>query len=213
MGNKANAPNWKRIKAEYIRGGISLRDMAKKHKVPYSTISKRAASEKWSDARQMCGIKMESKLTEKLANQQAAKLARMAELHDDIGEAALALILKQIQAFPTSTSTTRIIRETVKTQEIENDDGGTIKVPLRTNIISDISEVIRNFAVMSKDLGLDAASLLAKQKARIESGVEQIDNDSGFIAALDDARPDIWDVSDVPLNINDTEGAESEENA
>ena len=66
---------------------------------------------------------------------------------------------------------------------------------------------------MSKDLGLDAASLLAKQKARIESGVEQIDNDSGFIAALDDARLDIWDVSDVPLNINDTEGAESEENA
>ena len=122
MGNKANAPNWKRIKAEYIRGGISLRDMAKKHKVPYSTISKRAASEKWSDARQMCGIKMESKLTEKLANQQAAKLARMAELHDDIGEAASVLILKQIQAFPTSTSTTRIIRETVKTQEIENDD-------------------------------------------------------------------------------------------
>ena len=161
----------------------------------------------------MCGIKMESKLTEKLANQQAAKLARMAELHDDIGEAALVLILKQIQAFPTSTSTTRIIRETVKTQEIENDDGSTIKVPLRTNIISDISEVIRNCTVMSTDLGLDAASLLAKQKARIESGVELIYNDSGFIAALDDARPDIWDVSDVPLNINDTEGAESEDNA
>lgn len=116
----------------------------------------------------MCGIKMESKLTEKLANQQAAKLARMAELHDDIGEAALALILKQIQAFPTSTSTTRIIRETVKTQEIENDDGSTIKVPLRTNIISDISEVIRNFAAMSKDLGLDAASKLAREKLQNE---------------------------------------------
>lgn len=205
MGNKANAPNWKKIKAEYIRGGISLRDMAKKHKVPYSTISKRAASEKWSDARQTRGIKMESKLVEKIADQQATKLARMAVLHDDIGEAALALILKQIQAFPTSASTTRIIRETIKTQEIQDDDGNITKVPLRTNIISDISEVIRNFASISKDLGFDEASKLQRQKVRIDSGAEQMDSDGGFIDALDAARPDAWEMEDVPLNLTDSE--------
>ena len=205
MGNKANAPNWKKIKAEYIKGGISLRDIAKKYKVPYSTISKRAASEKWSDARQTRGIKMESKLVEKIADQQATKLARMAVLHDDIGEAALALILKQIQAFPTSASTTRIIRETIKTQEIQDDDGNITKVPLRTNIISDISEVIRNFASISKDLGFDEASKLQRQKVRIDSGAEQMDSDGGFIDALDAARPDAWEMEDVPLNLTDSE--------
>ena len=205
MGNKTNAPNWKKIKAEYIKGGISLRDIAKKYKVPYSTISKRAASEKWSDARQTRGIKMESKLVEKIADQQATKLARMAVLHDDIGEAALALILKQIQAFPTSASTTRIIRETIKTQEIQDDDGNITKVPLRTNIISDISEVIRNFASISKDLGFDEASKLQRQKVRIDSGEEQMDSDGGFIDALDAARPDAWEMEDVPLNLTDSE--------
>lgn len=205
MANKANAPNWKKIKAEYIRGGISLRDIAKKYKVSYSTISKRAASEKWSDARQTRGIKMESKLVEKIADQQAAKLARMAALHDDIGEAALTLILKQIQAFPTSASTTRIIRETIKTQEIQDDDGSITKVPLRTNIISDISEVIRNFASISKDLGFDEASRLQRQKVRIDSGIEQMDSDGGFIAALDVARPDAWELEDVPLNLTDSD--------
>ena len=205
MGNKTNAPNWKKIKAEYIKGGISLRDIAKKYNVPYSTISKRAASEKWSDARQTRGIKMESKLVEKIADQQATKLARMAVLHDDIGEAALALILKQIQAFPTSASTTRIIRETIKTQEIQDDDGNITKVPLRTNIISDISEVIRNFASISKDLGFDEASKLQRQKVRIDSGAEQMDSDGGFIDALDAARPDAWEMEDVPLNLTDSE--------
>lgn len=205
MGNKTNAPNWKKIKAEYIKGGISLRDIAKKYNVPYSTISKRAASEKWSDARQTRGIKMESKLVEKIADQQATKLARMAVLHDDIGEAALALILKQIQAFPTSASTTRIIRETIKTQEIQDDDGNITKVPLRTNIISDISEVIRNFASISKDLGFDEASKLQRQKVRIDSGEEQMDSDGGFIDALDAARPDAWEMEDVPLNLTDSE--------
>lgn len=205
MGNKTNAPNWKKIKAEYIKGGISLRDIAKKYNVPYSTISKRAASEKWSDARQTRGIKMESKLVEKIADQQATKLARMAVLHDDIGEAALALILKQIQAFPTSASTTRIIRETIKTQEIQDDDGNITKVPLRTNIISDISEVIRNFASISKDLGFDEASKLQRQKVRIDSGAEQMDSDGGFIDALDAARPDAREMEDVPLNLTDSE--------
>ena len=205
MANKANAPNWKKIKAEYIRGGISLRDIAKKYKVSYSTISKRAASEKWSDARQTRGIKMESKVVEKIADQQAAKLARMAALHDDIGEAALTLILKQIQAFPASASTTRIIRETIKTQEIQDDDGSITKVPLRTNIISDISEVIRNFASISKDLGFDEASRLQRQKVRIDSGIEQMDSDGGFIAALDVARPDAWELEDMPLNLTDSD--------
>ena len=129
----------------------------------------------------------------------------MAVLHDDIGEAALALILKQIQAFPTSASTTRIIRETIKTQEIQEDDGSITKVPLRTNIISDISEVIRNFASISKDLGFDEASKLQRQKVRVESGMEQMDSDGGFIAALDAARPGTWELEDTPLNLIDSD--------
>ena len=202
---KANAPNWKKIRSEYIKGGISYAKLAEKHGVPFGTLTKRAATEKWSEARKRCGEKTVTKTAEKIADKQSEKLARMAALHDDIGEAALALILKQIQAFPTSASTTRIIRETIKTQEIQEDDGSITKVPLRTNIISDISEVIRNFASISKDLGFDEASKLQRQKVRVESGMEQMDSDGGFIAALDAARPGTWELEDTPLNLIDSD--------
>lgn len=202
---KANAPNWKKIKAEYLKGGISQADLAKKYGVGVSTVARRAQLEGWTKSRTTREQKASEKLVEKIADQQATKLARMAALHDDIGEAALTLILKQIQAFPTSASTTRIIRETIKTQEIQEDDGSITKVPLRTNIISDISEVIRNFASISKDLGFDEASKLQRQKVRVESGMEQMDSDGGFIAALDAARPGTWELEDTPLNLIDSD--------
>ena len=51
MGNKANAPNWKKIKAEYIRGGISQQKLADKYGVAYGTLKRRALLENWSASR------------------------------------------------------------------------------------------------------------------------------------------------------------------
>ena len=42
---------WKRIKAEYAAGGISLRELSDKYGVSFSTIQKRSMEEKWGNLR------------------------------------------------------------------------------------------------------------------------------------------------------------------
>jgi transposase-like protein len=54
--------NWKKIKAEYLRGGISQAALAEKHGVAYSTLRDRAQKEGWTalraKTRQKTGEKM-----------------------------------------------------------------------------------------------------------------------------------------------------------
>lgn len=46
-----NNPDWAAIRAEYIGGGISYRDLAKKHGVSVTTLSVRASQEGWAQDR------------------------------------------------------------------------------------------------------------------------------------------------------------------
>jgi transposase-like protein len=43
-------PNWTKIKAEYLKGGVSYRQLAEKHGVSARTIERRASSESWAAA-------------------------------------------------------------------------------------------------------------------------------------------------------------------
>lgn len=74
--------DWALIKREYITTGISLRALAKKHGASFSTIQKKSASEKWTEARKKCGDRAEEKSIEKMSD-------RMAEARDILYEAAL----------------------------------------------------------------------------------------------------------------------------
>jgi transposase-like protein len=52
----SKGPNWGRIKAEYLKGGISYRQLAEKHGVNQSTLEKRAKRESWAEQlRQISG--------------------------------------------------------------------------------------------------------------------------------------------------------------
>lgn len=75
MANKANAPNWKKIKAEYIKGGISQQKLADKYGIPYGTLHRRVLLEGWSEKRRACKELVDQKLTEKLADQQVELMA------------------------------------------------------------------------------------------------------------------------------------------
>jgi hypothetical protein len=49
-------PDWAKIKAEYLKGGIGYRKLAKNHGVNISTLEKRAKRESWTETlRQTCG--------------------------------------------------------------------------------------------------------------------------------------------------------------
>lgn len=56
---KKKKPDWNRIKAEYVSGTDSLRDMSEKHNVPWSTLRQRAFREKWGAMRKAVQTKVE----------------------------------------------------------------------------------------------------------------------------------------------------------
>lgn len=43
--------SWRKIKAEYIAGGISQRVLAEKYGIPWNTLRTKANDERWADAR------------------------------------------------------------------------------------------------------------------------------------------------------------------
>lgn len=67
-------PDWKKVKAEYIRGGVSYRKLAEKYGVSFSTLRKVASKEKWTDLRNKAGTKRDSKIVESVASQEARRV-------------------------------------------------------------------------------------------------------------------------------------------
>ena len=59
--------NWRKIKAEYIAGGISQRALAEKYNVPTGTLRKRAFVEQWNTKRKVTETKAEQKVSQKTA--------------------------------------------------------------------------------------------------------------------------------------------------
>lgn len=49
--------DWKKIKKEYIKGGISQRKLAEKHGISYGTLRKVAEKENWTELRAKAGEK------------------------------------------------------------------------------------------------------------------------------------------------------------
>ena len=66
-------PDWKKIKAEYIRG-VSYRRLADKYGVSFSSIQKRGAKEKWTDLRKISSRRSDEKIVESVASQEARRV-------------------------------------------------------------------------------------------------------------------------------------------
>ena len=60
--------DWNTIRAEYIGGGISQRDLAKKYGVSVDTLLKRANKERWNDDRKEASNKSAIKAQQKVAS-------------------------------------------------------------------------------------------------------------------------------------------------
>lgn len=204
MANKANAPNWKKIKTDYL-AGKPIKDIAQKHGVSVSAINSRRTREGWASDKADVASKARQKCIEKIADEQAAIMAQMAVLHDRAGLLAFQKLLKQFEEFPESAATTKIIRQSVKVQEIDMGDGkAPIKMPLRTMLASDMSETVKNFAALSKVFGFDATSKRSAEKIH-ESAEKEEYEDDGFLDALKETCMEAWDIADEPANIHDSE--------
>lgn len=76
--------DWKKLKAEYIAGGISYRKLAEKHKVPFHTLRKQAAKEHWRELRDEAAAKAATKIVELEANKQVERYKRLLRVSDDL---------------------------------------------------------------------------------------------------------------------------------
>ena len=61
------AVSWRKLKAEYIAGGISQRKLAEKYGVPFGTLQKQARLKKWNAARKRAEAEAVEKATQKTA--------------------------------------------------------------------------------------------------------------------------------------------------
>ena len=77
-------PAWKKIKAEYIRGGVSYRKLAEKYGVSFSTLRKVASKEKWTDLRNKAGAKRDSKIVESIATREAKRVDKVNSIADKL---------------------------------------------------------------------------------------------------------------------------------
>lgn len=75
-------PNWKKIKAEYIAGGTSYRELAQKYSVSFSTLRKVASREKWTDLKNKARTKKDTKLVESVAEREANKVTTLQDTAD-----------------------------------------------------------------------------------------------------------------------------------
>lgn len=74
--------SWKRIKAEYVAGGISLQKLAEKYDVSFSTIQKKSMEEKWGNLRKKNRRKVEEKIIESVSSKEAKKAVDLFDIAD-----------------------------------------------------------------------------------------------------------------------------------
>ena len=88
--------SWRKLKAEYIAGGISQRKLAEKYGIPFGTLQKQARLKKWGDARR----KAEAKAVEKVTQKTAETVADNAVLLERIKTKLLQKLDSMVDAYP-----------------------------------------------------------------------------------------------------------------
>ena len=96
MKNHETGVSWRKIKAEYIAGGISQRALAEKYGVPLPTLVKHAKKEKWTDKRKAADQKAVNKVSEKTAE----AVADNAIMLERIKTKLLVKLDRMVEAYP-----------------------------------------------------------------------------------------------------------------
>ena len=79
--------DWKKIKAEYIKGGTSYRKLAEKYNAPLGTLKRIAHDEDWVGIREQCKAKSVTKIIEIESDKQAERMKRLLTVSDKLLEA------------------------------------------------------------------------------------------------------------------------------
>lgn len=111
-GSHETGVSWRKLKAEYIAGGISQRKLAEKYGVPFGTLQKQARLKKWNDARK----KAEAKAVEKVSQKTAEAVADNAVLLERIKTGLLTRLAAMVEAYPDTNAAE--VKHRTKTTEV-----------------------------------------------------------------------------------------------
>ena len=90
--------SWRKIKAEYIAGGISQRALSEKYGIPFGTLQRRTRKEQWTKKRR----EAEEKAMEKVSQKKAEEVADNALLLEKIKTKLLRKLDSMVDRFPDS---------------------------------------------------------------------------------------------------------------
>lgn len=141
--------NWRKIKAEYIAGGISQRALSEKYGVPFGTLQRRTRKEQWTQKRRDA----EEKAIEKVSQKKAEEVADNAVTLERIKTKLLAKLEKMVDAYPdTQAAEIRINAKSVVTTYRMRDiaavyaalEDKTIKANVDIEDLSPLTELLRD---------------------------------------------------------------------
>ena len=102
--------DWKKIKAEYIAGGISYRKLAVKYGVSFSTLRNIAIREKWTDLREQASNKAVTKLVESIGERNGTYTVSV----NDVADRLLDKITEMIEQECLNTQSIRQLTSALK---------------------------------------------------------------------------------------------------
>lgn len=166
VAQKRDGPNWKRIKAEYVRGGISQQKLADKYGVPFGTLHRRCLLEKWSQLKKAAALKADQKLTEKTADIQADTAARLMKLQSEAALAIYEKLVANIANYPEGIGT-KTMRETVDVKKVTV-NGEAREIPLKSAFVNDLEALVRSMTQLARLYGIDTASRHAAERLEMQ---------------------------------------------
>lgn len=110
--------DWAKIKAEYIRGGISTRKLAEKHGVPYATLRRHCEKEHWVEHERKNNAAKTRKIVDACATREAKKACKEIEaatmLLDKLVEAITGIQPEELDSLYTAASVLQKIKDAKK---------------------------------------------------------------------------------------------------
>lgn len=90
---KSKKRNWAKLKAEYCTTDISIRAIAKKYDIPYSTVNSRAIREKWTSQKEVVvkhiDAEVEEKVLQKAIEKEIDRKVKANEFHNELYDKGL----------------------------------------------------------------------------------------------------------------------------
>lgn len=168
--------DWKKIREEYIATDITLEKLAKKHKIPKSTLYKKSSAGKWNSKKKEFGKKVEEKFTEKaserISAQDVGKLDRLIRSADRMSE-IIEEALKDEDQFKR-----HIVQKKIKSgdKEIMQSEEKVYK-KFDSRAIKDITQAMKELTGVIRGLnGIPEETLSRDEKQiviRIDGGLEE----------------------------------------